>query len=82
MRLYLVSRTDHVDWDEHDAVVFASMSAEDARKGVLGRSDDNHANVPVEDWLCGFTADNIVVDEIAARTTHPAGVVLASFNAG
>jgi len=69
MRLYLVRRTDRVDWDEHDGAVIAASGEGDAELQALAN-------------LEGFTADNFTVEQIAARTNQPFGIVLASVNAG
>ena len=78
MRLYLVGRTDCADWDEHHGAVIAAKSEDAARSVALAPHTADNMN----DWLYGFTADNITVTQISARTAEPAGVVLASFNAG
>ncbi|MEU7039816.1 hypothetical protein AB0A77_02005 [Streptomyces varsoviensis] len=70
MAFYLVSRTDRHDWDEYNAVVVRAGSTATAMK-IATHGD-----------FSGFRPDgsNLKVELLDAR--GPAGLVLASFNAG
>lgn len=70
-RLYLVERTDNVDYDEYDGAVVAALDADDAVAILKEEHGDDACT-----WL-GFK--NIEVIEIK---NYPRGVILDSYNAG
>jgi hypothetical protein len=80
--LWLVRRTDHVGWDEWDAVVVVASSADEARA--------IHPNGwelwDGERWIesaCGWaTPDTLAVERLGEADDGKPRVVLASFNAG
>jgi hypothetical protein len=67
MKLWLVSRTDDWDWDEHDAAIVRAESEE-------------HALKVVADFGLSLGSLTLKVEELPLA--GKAGVVLASFNAG
>lgn len=67
MPLYLCTRTDRVDYDEHHGAVIQAPGPE-------------HAIRIAVDELIGCTSTNLSVSELSE--TLPNAVVLASFNAG
>lgn len=66
MKLYLVRRTDRIDYDEYDAIV------------VRAENEDR----AVAEAVChvGMTRHNVEVTEVTPD--GDAAVILASFNAG
>ena len=72
MKIYLVTRTDRVGYDEYDGVVVVAESPEDAMKQI----DERHSNVFGE--LGNDYPKNMNVEEIKMDR----GIVLESFNAG
>lgn len=79
MPLYLVSRTDGHDYDEYDAIVVRAGNEATALKIATHGDEDE----------CGYTrsfngfersGSNLTVERLESR--GPAGLVLASFNAG
>lgn len=69
MNLYLVTRTDYVDWDEYDSFVVACENAEKAR-------NTKPANYG---WT---TPDQVKVTLIGMAAEGIEGIQCASFNAG
>lgn len=85
MNLYLVSRTDTIDYDEYDSFVCAAESEEQARS--MPPVDEWLTNKFLRDniiWECTNDLNNIEVTHIGKadeKYTKPT-VILASFNAG
>ena len=71
MKLYLVSRTDRVDYDEFDSFVVAAKNEEDA----LSCS-------PSEYHYGWTTKENLKVEFIGWSNSQVERVIIASFNAG
>lgn len=72
-RIYLVKRTDPVNYDEYDAVVVVARTLKEAKE--LAIKD--------EDYYGSFTNENTVCILIGvANKRQPFGEVLASYNAG
>lgn len=83
MALYLVSRTDTVRYDEYEAVVVRAGSADTALKiATHGEEERFGDDVWWEPDFSGFQRDgsNLTVERLDTR--GPAGLVLASVNAG
>lgn len=70
MKLFLLSRTDNVGYDEYDAFLVRAKTEEEARQ---------LAN-PKGSWSSWTTPENITCEIISNRGV--AGVIIASFNAG
>jgi hypothetical protein len=77
VKLYLVSRTDEVDYDEHDAIVVRAESKE--RAVALATHQETFDNVTWAKYS-GMRADNVKVTEVTTEGDEE--VILASFNAG
>ncbi|GAA1064707.1 hypothetical protein [Streptomyces asiaticus] len=84
MALYLVSRTDRHDYDEYDAIVVRAGDESTALKIATSgtefcRGDGSKRWDPDFE---GFKRDgsNLMVERLESR--GPAGLILASFNAG
>lgn len=82
MNLYLVSRTDEVDYDEFDSFVIATNTAEEARSTLPKWSDD-------PEWRCsveyGWTMPEHVQVRfigVAHQGIEHGEIICASFNAG
>lgn len=74
MKIYLVYRTDKIDWDEHDSMVLIATSEKDAKEMAFFRA-------------IGFTAENFNIEEIGipndeAIKKYYGNVLISSFNAG
>ena len=76
MKLWLINRTDHVDYDEWDAAVVAAETEQQA--------SDTHPNGVPTHW--GGWPDDTSLIEVTligtAKRGTKAGVICASFNAG
>lgn len=92
MKLWLVKRPDGNGYDEYDAFICAAKTEDAAREthpdygpgSWVGRGWDED-NSTLEDLCCGSWPVHpaaVSVTCIADHTDLPAGVVLASFNAG
>ena len=67
--IYLLRRTDAIDYDEYDSAVIVAGSEEEARA------------IAVEENLWGAGWDDYIdCDEVSPEDSY--GVVLSSFNAG
>jgi hypothetical protein len=76
MNLYLLSQTEHDDYDTYDSCVVAAENAEDARK--IHPSPGGYTS-----YTWASDPKNVTVKLIGvAALGVKAGVVLASFNAG
>ena len=64
--IYLVKRTDPIDWDEYDSVVVVADSATDAETQAFEFSRD-------------FTAGNVDITLVGTTVRR---VVMSSYNAG
>ena len=80
MNLYRISQTANDDYDTFDSAVVAAESEEAARmthpgglSEVQWRADGNYSS-----WV---TPDKVTV-EFIGTTDRPAGIIVASFNAG
>lgn len=74
MNLYLVERTDNIDYDEHDATVVSAPRA--IRAAWLAAALFNR-----HCWR-KQTVDSVKVTLLATNSLIPQGYVLSSFNAG
>jgi hypothetical protein len=75
--IYLISRTDTVDYDEYDAVVIIAESENLAKDSVINKTNYNIL------YGQSFKTDNITCELIGmADKDQEIGVVLSSFNAG
>ena len=75
MKLYLVTRTDEADWDEHDGFVVRAANEENALK--LAHEFADKYNSPKR---YTFRSDNTKIVEITNE--GPEEVILDSFIAG
>lgn len=82
MALFLVSRTDDVGYDEHDAIVVRAGNEATALKIAMHGIEEEYGGRQYVNRFSGFAADgsNLEVERLEAR--GPAELVLASFNAG
>lgn len=84
MNLYLVSRTDSVGYDEYDAFVVASESAEQAK--LYSPEGGLYTTGHYDSWsirVYNYWSVLVEVTLVATATDLPEGhIVLASFNAG
>lgn len=70
-RIYLIKRTDFIDYDQYDAVVVVARTPKEAKE------------LAFKEYEGCFTAENTVCKLIGvANKKQPFGEVLASFNAG
>lgn len=78
VKLYLVSRTDHVGCDEYDAMVVAANSEEEALTIQPSPRGNGWG------WVAHVQLDELKVQCIgtAARGTKAGTIILSSFNAG
>lgn len=75
MNIYLVERTDDIDWDEFSAMVVAAEDEADARSMVPGGE-----HYP---WGSSKTIDPPrTIVTVSLGSFLPRGIVLASYNAG
>jgi hypothetical protein len=70
-RIYLIERTDNVDWDEHDSVVIIAKTPKEAKELAYNGYYGSFIEGKITCRLIGV-----------ANKTQPFGEVLASFNAG
>lgn len=75
MKLYLVTRTDEVDWDEHIGFVIRAANEENALK--LAHDFADKYNSP-KDYT--FRDDNTIIAEITNE--GPEEIILDSFKRG
>ncbi|GAA0641461.1 hypothetical protein GCM10009548_02080 [Streptomyces malaysiensis subsp. malaysiensis] len=83
MALYLVSRTDHHDYDEYDAIVVRAGDEATALKIATNGEEETYGDDVYWDAdFQGFERDgsNLIAERIDVR--GPSELVLASFNAG
>ena len=82
MKLFLISQTQHCDYDTYDSAVVAAPDEATAREM------DPATGEPVEDWGYRYSAWCSAPEHVAVRYIGKAahgikqGVVCASFNAG
>lgn len=74
MKLYLISRTDRVDYDEHDSFVVAANNEESAL-GFSPYGDNDYST-----WT--KYKENLNIEYIGESNSSVEKVILASFNAG
>ena len=76
--IYLVSRTDSIDWDEFDSMVVVAENEEEAIKG----DPSEHFHGIGEGWgaVLGSRLKVVLLGEAADHLVP--GVYCASFNAG
>ncbi|MER5501345.1 hypothetical protein ABT096_29650 [Streptomyces sp. NPDC002561] len=83
MALFLVSRTDRTDYDEHDAIVVRAGDEKTALKIATNGTEERYGVFTYWDAdFSGFQRDgsNLAVERLESR--GPAGVILKSFRAG
>jgi hypothetical protein len=92
LKLFLVSRTDKISYDEYDSMVVAAASDDDARRmtpsplydryktetGVFLHEDDNGR---LNAWPMRLSTLSVRYIGVAEPGLKP-GVIIASFNAG
>lgn len=81
MNLYLISRTDSIEYDQYDSAVVCAKHAGQARrmhpsKGLEWDTTDSH------DMFAWTKPENVRVKKIGITEQKTPGVILASFNAG
>ena len=89
MNLYLVSRTDKIDYDEYDSFVCAAENEEQARKMlpfdeelVREETEENIRNLIFWEWTNDLNKIKVeYIGKADEKYTKPT-VILASFNAG
>lgn len=74
MKLWLVSRTDDISYDEYDSVVVAADTEEEAREISPNGSDWG--------WRVNPKVSTLTVEYLGTTNRKISGVILASFNAG
>lgn len=72
--IYLVSRTDNVDYDQYDAFVVTAENEEEAKTVINSKHD------PDEDWTTW--SHKVKVELIGVANSNKAEIILGSFNAG
>jgi hypothetical protein len=80
MALYLVSRTDSVDYDEFDALVIRAKNEKEALKIATARDPYSYEQARAEYQRFAADGSNAKVEKIAV--TGKSEVILGSFNAG
>jgi hypothetical protein len=78
MKLYLLSRTDRVDYDEYDSFVVAAESEEEALKW-FPRGNKSATNEYYDGWV---SKEDLKIECIGESNSSVEKVILASFNAG
>jgi len=61
VKLYLIERNDHVDWDEYESALVRAENYNEAKKQALFTKDKTHK------WFAtypGFTESNITITEL------------------
>jgi len=95
MKLFLLTRTDRIGWDEFISAVVSAESDKEARKihpspfvthcrkGVLYGTDDKGVEYRCgnNSWLTPENTKELKVKYLG-ETKEPKGVILGSFNAG
>jgi hypothetical protein len=69
MKLWLITRTDEVDWDETNAILVRAMDKRKARSLALGRHKETgqyRSDTTYPDHE-GFRDDNLVITEVTAE---------------
>lgn len=83
MKLYLVSRTDNIRYDQFFSCVVATNNEENALKfhpsGRYFEEDDYFEDGEVYQWT---TKENLKVEFIGESNSPVEKVIIASFNAG
>ena len=75
MNIYLIERTDKVDYDEYDAFVVVANSSKEARELLV--------QLYIRDKIYDSWSDNNKVNLIGTTTKYKkTRVILGSFNAG
>lgn len=73
MKIYLVTRIDHVGMDEYDAFVVQAETREEALELCQEKTDS---------YYMFFTYANAVIKPIGHSNGGKKGIILGSFNAG
>ena len=85
MNIYLVSRTDEVDYDEYDAFIVAAKDEEQARNQHPRNNNNWCDNFGGHGWVSFRNKASLTVTVIGKASeeqyTKPT-ILLASFNAG
>jgi len=81
MKIYLVSRTDGVDYDEYDALVIRAKNPKHALDIASGL--DEHMSEPGWPWYVYSGMGNRAALTVSEVTSDgKPGVILGSYNAG
>lgn len=87
MKIYKVSRTDRIGYDQYDAFICIAETAEDARR--MHPNDDEETYDDGDDdkpyfnnWVYRKDVGALLVEEIGTTDDNSQKVVLASYNAG
>lgn len=92
MKLWVVSRTDFIGYDDYDSMVVAAETEEEAR--YTHPSDNRFWSEGLQGWVsrwCPNTLDNyhswaeaktLTVEYLGTTDRKTSGIILASFNAG
>jgi len=83
MKLFLISQSQHDDYDTYDAAVVIAENEEEARN--MNPSDGE--SMTEEDWKRSFSTwcnspEHVKVEYLGESVSDEKGVVCASFNAG
>lgn len=81
MNLYLISQSEKNGYDTYDSAVVAAETTEEAR--LIRAGGDKWPSEGDQNWDWAETPDQVTVKLLGqAVADTPAGVVLASYNAG
>lgn len=83
-KLYLVERTDHINWDQFDSFVVSALNEDQAQKTAPGWTTMSDAEELTPSRAKSWTDDmnNITVTEIGKSSVAEWKVICSSFNAG
>lgn len=83
MNIYLISQTENNDYDTFDSAVVAAPSEESAKR-IHPFSTSPYAEEESKEWNSSAWASKPenVTAKMIGTTDLPAGLILASFNAG
>lgn len=78
MKIYLIERTDNIDYDEFDAMVIIADNPEEVLSIAAERDNDEHSVIGTR-----FKEETTVITVIGTpNSKQKKGIILASFNAG
>jgi len=82
MNLYLIKRTDEIDYDEYAGFVIAAEGEKQAREIAAKRSFCEGKDIWLDTFDGNYYTPMVLIKMLASDVSLPEGIVLSDYKAG